>query len=66
MPALASIAPQRPLVIREEKSEEVNGGSVVATLETFLDTEAGVQAAPSSVAQQLRQLVDALTEQNKN
>ncbi|KAJ2357862.1 hypothetical protein IWW50_000668 [Coemansia erecta] len=58
----SSSAVQRPLVISEEKSKDISMEDATDTMQTFLNAEAGVQAAPSGLVQQLIQLQRALGE----
>ncbi|KAJ1645949.1 hypothetical protein J3B02_001085 [Coemansia erecta] len=48
--------PQKPLVISETKSKDLSIAEAAKNMSRFLDNEAGVQSAVSSIVQQLQQL----------
>ncbi|KAJ2597003.1 hypothetical protein FB645_004757 [Coemansia sp. IMI 203386] len=62
----SSAAPQKPLVISESKNKDLSLEEAAKKMTKFLDTEAGVQSAVSSIVQQLQQLQKHMSESHTN
>ncbi|KAJ2587969.1 hypothetical protein IWW49_003216 [Coemansia sp. RSA 1797] len=56
----SSSSVQRPLVIKETQTKPITVEAAQTAMQAFLNTEAGVQAAPTGLVQQLIQFQASL------
>ncbi|KAJ2806520.1 hypothetical protein H4R20_001657 [Coemansia guatemalensis] len=56
---------QKPLVMKEKKSKDIDGNEAMEQINKFLTSEVGAQSAPTGMIQQLRQLQKTLAKINR-